>query len=52
MNIVLYDMNASITTIFGGKAWGNIESWVKQKLDPTLNTSPTNILHKIIKIRL
>ena len=21
MNIVLYDMNASITTIFGGKAW-------------------------------
>jgi len=24
-----------------------VESWVKQKLDPTLNTTPVNILHKI-----
>jgi hypothetical protein len=41
-----YDMDAYMTTLFGGEAWGLVSRVGSSKNDrpnPTSNTSPTNI---------
>ena len=39
-----YDMDAHMATLSGREAWDILKVGSNKKLDPTLNTSPANIL--------